>query len=113
MMIDRKYGTHEWHVRVNLSIFSIIVVDCWNIKVGVLKDRCDETEDEFYLKLAEEMIDNTLDGGYVTRNTSTPPQPLPHTPVQPDGHVPSGVGIHLTPTKKRRKQKGELTKYLE
>lgn len=56
---------------VNLSIFSIIVVDCWCIKVGVLKDKCDKSEDYFYLALAEEMIDNTLDGGIRTRNTST------------------------------------------
>ena len=61
MKIDRKYDTLEWHVRVNLSIFSIIVVDCWCIKVGILKNNYDESEDDFYLKLAEEMIDNTLD----------------------------------------------------
>ena len=68
MKIDQKYGTLEWHVRVNLSIFSIIVVDCWCIKVGVLGDRCDETEEEFYEALRGEMIDNNIDS-YGTRNT--------------------------------------------
>ena len=70
MKIIIKYGTLESHVHVNLSIFSIIVVDCWCIKVGVLGDRCDETEEEFYEALAGEMIDNNIDS-YGTRNTST------------------------------------------
>ena len=59
------------------------------------------------------MIDNTLDGGIRTRTASTTNTPPRATSIEPDGHVPLGVGIHLTLTKKRRKQKGELTKYLE
>ena len=44
------------------------------------------------------------------RNTNVAP---PSENVEADGHVSSGIGIHLTPTKKKRKHKGELTKYLE
>ena len=99
-------------MRVNLSIFSMIVVDCWCIKVGILRDRCDEGEEDFYEALAGEMIDNNMDT-YGTRNTSTANVQAPATFVEADGHVASGIGIHLTPTKKRRKQKGEVTKYLQ
>ena len=45
------------------------------------------------------MIDINMDG-YATRNTNVAP---PSGNVEADGHVSSRIGIHLTPTKKRRK----------
>ena len=98
---------------VNLLIFAIIVVDCWCIKHGVLQDRCNESEYDFYARLADEMIDNNLDQGYGTRNTSNSNASPTSTIVEPIGNLSSGVGIHLTPTKKRRKMKGEITKFLQ
>ena len=66
LKIERKYGTHNWDMRVNLSIFSIIVVDTWCVVKGILGSRLNDSEDDFYTKLAEEMIDNTMDEAQIT-----------------------------------------------
>ena len=46
---------------MNLSIFSVIVVDTWNVKSGILGDKNDELEKEFYEGLAEEMTSSMKD----------------------------------------------------
>ena len=61
LKIERKYGTHNWDMRVNLSIFSIIVVDTWCVVEGILGSRLNDSEDDLYTTLSKEMIDNTTD----------------------------------------------------
>ena len=66
------------------------------------------SESDFYTKLAEEMIDNTIDNEHQTRwrvqclGVDTE-----------DGLTASGFGPHLTYTKKKRKVKGERTTFLK
>jgi len=113
LQIERKYGNKEWHMRVNLSIVSIIVVDTWNFKHGVLGEQCEETENDFYTLLADEMITNTLDEGRRMRNRyGSPTNESPTRLIGTDGRINSGIGVHLTPTRKRRKMGGEVTKFL-
>ena len=59
LMLERKVETNNWSKQVNQSILGMIVVDtflCYNQLV-------DESEKEgnFYLRLAEELIDNKYD----------------------------------------------------
>ena len=103
-------------MRVNLSILSMIIVDTWCVTKGILGERYEATESTFYTKLAEEMIENTLDEAHSTRSRTSnigvldgPPSCLDTI----DGRVASGVGIHLTPTKKRRMKEGKLTNYIQ
>ena len=112
LMIERKFGTHNWSLRVNLTIFSIIVVDAWNVMKGMLGDDCEDLENNFYELLASEMIDNRLDHGTITRRVrrrlhleSTVSPRL----MQPNGTVSSGIGAHLTPTRRKRKHEGSNT----
>ena len=114
--IEKKLGTQRWDMRVNLSILSIIIVDTWCVVKGILGDRYDPNESEFYTKLAEEMIDNSLDTTHTTRSRTSHLQFAtgpPSTLDTLDGRVSSGIGVHLTPTKKRRCMRGEKTNYLQ
>ena len=110
LKIETKYGTNDWDKRVNLSIFSIIVVDSWYTKYGILGDENDELENKFYEGLAAEMIDNKFDDTYNTRRRMADGSSELDTR---DGRVASGVGVHLTPTKKRRCSKGVKLNYIQ
>ena len=66
LKIERKYGTHNWDMRVNPSIFSIIVVDTSCVVKGILGSRLNDYKDNLYTKLAEEMIDNAMDEAQIS-----------------------------------------------
>ena len=103
-------------MRVNLSIFSIIVVDTWCVVKGILGSRLNDSEEDFYTKLAEEMIDNTMDESQITRgrtfNLRDTTRGISLLDTN-DGQVSSGVGVYLTPTNKKIKNKGHCTKYIK
>ena len=63
--IEKKLQTHEWDKRANLGIFLMCVVDAWMCYSNATKVK--GTQEEYYLKLSEEMIDNLLDSNLVTR----------------------------------------------
>jgi hypothetical protein len=65
LMIERKVGTLDWSMRVNLSIFGMLVVDTWlaysqctGRNGGTGKDK---KQKDFYTYLAEELVDNQYD----------------------------------------------------
>ena len=82
-------------MRVNLYIFSIIVVYTWCVVKVILGSRLNDSEDDFYTKLAEGIIDNTMDESQRTRSR---PYNLRDTTWgislldTHDGQVSSGVG---------------------
>ena len=92
-------------MRVNLYIFSIIVVDTWRVVKGILGSRLNDSEDDFYTKLAEGMIDNKMDESQRTRirpsNLKDATWGISLLDTH-DGRVSSGVGVHITPTKKKK-----------
>jgi hypothetical protein len=53
--IERKLVTTKWHKRVNLTIFSMILVDSYLVYKKCTTST--ESPDQFYHKLAEELID--------------------------------------------------------
>ena len=98
-------------MRVNLTIFSMIVVDTWLVYSQATGST--ELQSEFYVRLAEELIDNNIDSQLqCQRNTgedgsdSNDESPvMMHTE-----RVHAGVSCHLTPTKCcRRTGDGELS----
>ena len=71
--------------------------------------KVEETQETYYLKLLEEMIDNLLDVNLVTRirkrgdntqDVTTIPNPL----INDNGRQKEGTGIHVTPI---RRSKGD------
>ena len=105
LMLERKVETKDWSKRVNQTIFGMIVVDsflCYNKLVD-----SSEKEGDFYMRLAEELIDNKYDSIRL-RNRNTSQQEASPDAIGKDGLPRSGVRIHLTPTKRKRKNSKAL-----
>jgi hypothetical protein len=111
LQLERKLGTHDWSLRVNFSILGMHIIDTWHVWKGLGCCEDGELENVFFEYLAEELIDNEFDTVIGTRNrhrregdhsVSASPDA-----VGGDGSPKSGVGIYLTPTKKRRKSNGD------
>ena len=106
MNLEKKIETNDWSKRFNMSIFGMTVVDAWLMFKACVPDS-NESQKEFYKLLAEEMIDNKLDE-VVTRNRATRRPPADQ--ILANASLTSGTGVHLTPTKEKRKNRdGELT----
>ena len=64
LCMERKFKTHDWSMRVNMSIVAMCIVDTW--RVWALLNKTDEnspieSQKQFYGHLAAELIDNTYD----------------------------------------------------
>ena len=98
-------------MRVNLTIFSMIVVDTWLVYSQATGSA--ELQSEFYVRLAEELIDNNIDSRPQRRRNSGEDgsDSNDESPVMTrTGRVRTGVSCHLTPTKRcRRTGDGVLT----
>ncbi len=111
--IERKLVTNDWSMRVNLSIFAMIVVDTWRVYSGLtfdeeLPNNNSETQKEFYGRLAAELIDNHYDsigGGNRRNNNNDDVDEFFDSPAvdRNTGTARSGVDAHITPTRKRQK----------
>jgi hypothetical protein len=97
-----------------MCIFSMCVVDCWKM-YSQLTFKLDEsnkliageTQKQFYGHLATELIDNDKD----RRQTRSSGAQSPVVAVAVDtatGLPVSGIGAHLTPTRQKRKYRGEV-----
>ena len=88
-----------------MSILGMVIVDSWLVwkQIRNLGDggSAEEGQKDFYTYLAEELIDNTYDvSGLRSRSRDSPEGEY----VRASGGRPrSAAGIHLTPTKKRRR----------
>ena len=108
---EKKLETKKWDMRVNLTIFSMIVVDTWLVYSQATGST--ELQSEFYVRLAEELIDNNIDSRPQRQRNSVEngSDSNDESPVMSrTGRVRAGVSCHLTPTKHRRRTAGgELT----
>ena len=98
-------------MRVNLTIFLMIVVDSWLVYSQATGST--ELQSEFYVHLAEELIDNNIDSrpqcqrnsGEDGSDSNDECPVMTHT-----GRVCAGISCHLSPTNcHRRTGDGELT----
>ena len=107
----KKLEMKKWDMRVNLTIFSMIVVDTWLVSSQATGST--ELQSEFYVHLAEELIDNNIDSqlqrqrnsGEDGSDSNDESPVMTHT-----GMVHAGISCHLTPTKRHHcPGDGELT----
>ena len=98
----KKLETKKWDMRVNQTIFSMIVVDTWLVYSQATGST--ELQSEFYVHLAEELSDNNIDSRLQRwrnsgedRSDSNDESPV----MMCTGRVHAGVSCHLTPTKHR------------
>ena len=98
-------------MRVNLTIFSMIVVDTWLVYSQATGST--ELQSEFYVRLAEELIDNNIDSRLrCQRNSGEDGSDRNDESrvMMCTGRVRAGISCHLTPTKCcHRTRYGELT----
>ena len=97
LKLERKFGTHDWSKRLNLTLLSVCVVDTYKVYKG-----CTEVEEnfnEFVCKLADEMIDY----GYTTRfQRSVVNFGFGCTPEPSRKRAESSSLVRLTPQKRPR-----------
>lgn len=103
LKIERKYGTHDWSKRVNLAIFGMIAVDAY-----LMHKHCtgiSESPHEFFSRLSEELIDygriNRARRKVLQDAEADYAAEVAGRAVARDD-CPSGIGIRLTPNKKKR-----------
>ena len=108
---EKKLETKKWDMRVNLTIFLMIVVDTWLVYSQATGST--ELQSEFYVHLAEELIDNNIDSRLQCQRNSGEDgsDSNDESPVMTcTGRVRVGVSCHLTPTKHCHSTRdGELT----
>ena len=114
--IEKKIETKYWSMLVNLSIFSMIMVDSWLVYSAIKNHESPMTagnQKDFYSMLSEELIDNNYDFKGQTVG-------LRHSPTWDyqdaclrtiNGQPRSGVMTHLTPSKRLKNSKGEKTTF--
>ena len=76
--LERKFKTHDWSMRVNMSIVAMCIVDTWRVWSRINKREEVYTpfksQKRVYGNLAAELIDNTYDhvgGGVRVRNAAS------------------------------------------
>ena len=96
LKLETKLHTKDWATRLNLSVTGICTVDAWKLWSALQKDNVDESthisEHDFYLNLADEMIDNCIDLSHL-------PSPVPAASVATlEATVPT-----LVPTTRKKR----------
>ena len=105
-----------WSMRVNLSIFSMIVVDTWLVYSAIKNTPVViYNQKEFYAVLAEELIDNSFGNrGRPDRPRASPPASFQDACIRRTlefADPRAGVLYHLTPTKRLKNYRGETTTF--
>lgn len=102
LCLERKLVTHDWAMRVCLTLLGVYIVDAWLMHRGARGPAACLLQSHFYEQLATELMDNTFDTSG-TRERSVRESARADAP-SPD----YGVGAHLTPTVKRRRSSAHL-----
>lgn len=115
LKLETTWKTQSWHLRTNMSVFGVHVVDSWMIYQAATG--CDWKQRRFYSILSSQLIDNNWDNarGELFRNSKTalngidlaaPQQKDESSSDENDGNewTPLGAGIHLTPVKETDKR---------
>ena len=98
-------------MRANLGIFGICVVDTWLCYKKSTKT--DELQEDFYLSLAEEFIDNNIDKRILRSDRGTPSSAGLCSPIDTDGEPRDCYGIHAMPMRSRKRGSKSITKQLQ
>ena len=109
LRLEKKINTHSWDKRVGLSLFGMYVVDAWKMYHGCTSSahvKSSLGQKDFYLALAEELVDNNVKTRGSRKRTATNEQVAAEMLESPHQAAP-----HLTPTKRMKFTGGKLTKF--
>lgn len=97
LQLEHKLVTHNWSMRVNLSFLGMCVFDAWILYSDARGATATLSQRQFYEDLASQLIANSFDTtGLRERGASKSPVDAQRAFQR------YGVGVHLTPTLKRR-----------
>jgi Transposase IS4 len=95
--LEKKLETKEWHRRVNMSIFGMVVVDSWMLYKG-----CTGGEKMGQMEYYKALINNLIDNPYFSSPAPRIRAPMSASSVSSSLTVGTfGSSIHLTPTKRK------------
>ena len=99
--IEKYVRTHDWWKRLGTSILAMCVVDAMNLHQQCKPLRyTDRDSNEWFSLLAEEMIDNNVDGiGVATRRSNTATQTANASPRSGPPETAANEHHGLTPCK--------------
>jgi hypothetical protein len=60
-MLERKFVTHDWSMRVNLSLIGICIVDAWFLHAVARGEARGMKQHQLYERLALDLVDNNFD----------------------------------------------------
>lgn len=89
--MERKFCTHDWCMRVNISLLGICIVDAWLLYRGASGAAAVRSQASFYEHLASGLIDNTFDSRGMRTRTSQ------ENAEEALGTTTSGSGTWRTP----------------
>jgi len=98
LRLEHRLVTHDWLMRVNLSLLGMCVVDAWMLYSEARGGTATLKQSEFYEDLAEQLIDKTFDAVGVRARED----PGGAASAEEERAPRFGMGIHVTPTLKRR-----------
>jgi Transposase IS4 len=98
--LEKKMETKEWHRRVNMSIFGMVVVDSWMLYKGCTGGKKMHQSD-YYKALIDGLIDNVYYDQSEARNRVSARSVSYSSYNYGGGSGTSGSGLHLTPTKRK------------
>jgi Transposase IS4 len=109
--METKLKTHDWSMRVNMTLLSMCIVDSWRVWTRISQDdrgNQRESQKTFYGNLAAELIDNSFDrvvgNTRNKRRANDDDNPRDEALIDPlTGLARSGEGIHLRRCHKTRK----------
>jgi hypothetical protein len=93
---EKKLGTMDWSMRVNMTVLGMVIVDSWLAWKGCRGLRSTLEQKNVYEVLAEELIDDNFDAIGIRERHRLADKSEPMLNGQPR----IGIGIHLTPTNK-------------
>jgi hypothetical protein len=105
--MEKRIQIKEWTFRASSSLLDMKIVDSWMVNRGAVGDGHRLSQNDFYVQLAMELLENSWDGSSIRERTSQ----------REMGEVGadrprSGISAHLTPTKRKRKGRaGETLPY--
>ena len=106
LMLERKLRTQDWSFRVNTTVLGICIADALLLYLGEHGKKNHMLQRTFYKDLCVPPIENRYDSFQLRRRSS-----VEKTCKVFAERRSSGIGIHLTPTKKKRTNNGTITKF--
>jgi hypothetical protein len=92
--MEKVFQVKEWSFKVNSSLFAMIIVDSWTVYRGAVEDGHGLSQNEYYMQLASELIENRWDGSSLRERKIQRQEGIAGTE-----RPRSCLSAHLTPTK--------------